>query len=122
MRYTRIFNTPDGASHLDEVEVPTSATVAAENVPPLLVSAPVPATSVVFLEHMPGAERAWDPHCAPRRQLVIILSGRMRVETSDGSSRELGAGDVTLAEDTEGVGHRTIPLTDDFRFVVIPLA
>ncbi|HEX2500638.1 MAG TPA: hypothetical protein VHO73_04215 [Methylomirabilota bacterium] len=58
---------------------------------------------------------------APRRQLVIPLCGRFRVEASDGSSREFGPGDVVLSEDTVGTGHRTVPLTGDFRFVTIPL-
>lgn len=118
----RIFNTPDGESHLDEIEIPMSESAVAKNVPPLLVSAPEPATSILFLGHTPGAERPWGAHPAPKRQYVIVLVGRLRIDASDGSSREIGPGDVVLAEDTEGVGHRTTPLTDDFRLMVAPLA
>jgi hypothetical protein len=93
----------------------------AGNVPRMRRSSSIPVTSVRFVEHLPGAEQPWEAHRAPRRQLVIPLRGRFRVEASDGSSREFGPGDVVLAEDTVGAGHRTVPLTGDFRFVTIPL-
>ncbi len=36
----------------------------AKDVPPMLISSPVPATALVFVEHMAGAERNWEPHPA----------------------------------------------------------
>ena len=62
----------------------------------------------------------WERHVAPRRQWVILLRGRIAVEVSDGERREFGPGSIVLAEDTEGRGHISTPLTDDVMFVMIP--
>lgn len=122
MRYTRIFSTPDGGSRLEDVDVAMAEVVPGKNLPPMLLSTPARVTDIAFVAHTPGAERAWGAHPAPRSQFVILLAGRLRVETTDGATRDFGPGDVVLADDTEGQGHRTIPLTDDFCFAVIPLA
>ena len=50
---------------------------------------------------MPG----W--HNAPRRQFVITLTGRSEIGVGDGSSQQLGPGDMMLAEDLTGQGHTT---------------
>jgi hypothetical protein len=41
-------------------------------------------------------------------------------EVSDGERREFGPGTILLAEDTEGEGHVSTPLTEDLVFVMIP--
>lgn len=53
----------------------------------------------------PGWHGDWHP--APRRELVIYLSGEGEIEASDGEVRELTPGTVLLAEDTRGKGHIT---------------
>ena len=55
-------------------------------------------------ESPPGSALAW--HEAPCRQYVITLTGILRFTTRDGSSFRLGPGDVLLADDTAGGGHR----------------
>ena len=49
-------------------------------------------------------------HTAPRRQRVIPPSVRLQVECGDATMRELGPGDVFLADERSGQGHisRTI--------------
>lgn len=59
-----------------------------------------------------AAGSALDWHDAPCRQYVITLTGTLRFTTRDGSSFVLGPGDVLLAEDTAGGGHRWA-LVDD---------
>ena len=49
---------------------------------------------------------------APRRQLVIILSGELEIETSDGNKRHFRPGDMFLADDTTGSGHISRCLSD----------
>jgi hypothetical protein len=44
-------------------------------------------------------------HNAPRRQLVIQLTGTGELICGDGSSRVVGPGDVVLADDRAGQGH-----------------
>jgi uncharacterized cupin superfamily protein len=53
---------------------------------------------------------------------VVVLSGRAAITTSDGVRREVGPGDVILAEDTTGQGHVSTPLTRDLRVAMIPAA
>ncbi len=57
-----------------------------------------------------AAGQATGPGAA--RQLVVVLSGEMEVETSDGEKRRFGRGDMLLADDTSGSGHITRALTE----------
>jgi hypothetical protein len=84
VRYTKVVSTHDGGSAL-----------AAKGVPSLLLSAPVPVTSLAFLQQADGVG-GWPLHPAPRRQFTIVLSGRAAIQTSDGVRREFGPGDVVL--------------------------
>lgn len=68
------------------------------------------ATSVSFQETKSGGVFAW--HTAPARQFVITLSGTLDFETRSGEHFILHPGDILLAEDTAGGGHRW-KLTDD---------
>lgn len=89
----------DGESHvkLDEVDLdPPRA--------PNARSAVQRATTVSFEESAPGSSLSW--HNAPERQYVITLSGTLEFETRLGERFTLGPGDVLLAEDTTGGGHR----------------
>ena len=64
-----------------------------------------------------------DWHCAPQRQLVILLDGKVEVLVSDGEKRTFETGDIILAEDTHGKGHLTTVLTEGVRkSLFIPLA
>ena len=62
------------------------------------------ATHVTLEETAGGGSLAW--HTAPVRQLVVTLSGTMIFTTRDGEQFTLRPGDVLLAEDTAGTGHR----------------
>ena len=46
-------------------------------------------------------------HNAPRRQYVINLDAAVVIEVGDGTKRVLGQGEILLAEDTTGRGHRS---------------
>ncbi|MDD7942357.1 hypothetical protein PHK61_28475 [Actinomycetospora lutea] len=76
----------------------------------------------VHAEESPaGSALAW--HDAPCRQYVVTLSGTLRFTTRDGDTFVLRPGDVLLAEDTAGGGHRW-ELIDDrpWRRVYVELA
>jgi hypothetical protein len=64
-----------------------------------------PATGVVFRETRPDYDYDW--HNAPRRQYVITLTGWAEIEIGDGTTRRFGPGDILLAEDVTGRGHRS---------------
>ncbi len=50
-----------------------------------------------------------DWHRAPRRRWVITLSGTVDIGTGDGTTMTFGPGDVFLAEDVTGQGHKATP-------------
>jgi hypothetical protein len=93
-----VFTGPDGRSHFEDVEVEL-----ADHGPAGLISERWPATGVQFREV--SGDYALDFHRAPRRQLVVNLTGSVELEVGDGTVRRLGPGTILLAEDTTGEGH-----------------
>lgn len=118
--YTRIESTADGASRFTVGEVELSGRVVAAGVPAMLVGALPSAAGVTFLRS-DGFDSA--PHPAPARQWVIMLHGVIEVTTTDGEARRFGPGDLLLAADTEGEGHRTQAVgVPPFEALFIPAA
>ena len=99
IRLVRLFTGPDGQSHFEDGPAPLAA---AEPVSAL--SAPSPATAIYFEETIAGAALDW--HNDPRRRYVITLAGTVEFETRLGRTFVIGPGDVLLAEDETGGGHR----------------
>jgi hypothetical protein len=62
------------------------------------------AASISFRETQLEDALAW--HAAPTHQLVLTLGGTLEFETRDGQTFIIRPGDVLLAEDTTGSGHR----------------
>jgi hypothetical protein len=104
----RIFTGSDGESHFEDLEIPLSNASAAG-----LLSELGKASGIVFRET--GLDYNYDWHRAPRRQYVINLSGGVEIEIGDGSKRRLGPGEVLLAEDTTGRGHRSVAIGNEPR-------
>jgi len=86
----KLFTGPDDASHVLE------GTVAQND--------PSEAASVYFKESPPHSSLDW--HDAPERQYVITLSGTLDFTTRDGEKFVLRPGDVLLAADNAGTGHK----------------
>jgi hypothetical protein len=97
---TRIYTGEDGESHFEDVEVPLidRGGIGA-------ISALQGATGVVF--RTTQGDYDFDFHCAPRRQYVVNLDAAVEIEIGDGTKRVLGPGEILLAEDTTGRGHRS---------------
>jgi mannose-6-phosphate isomerase-like protein (cupin superfamily) len=69
-----------------------------------LVSATMSVSHATVEETAGGGALAW--HTAPRRQLVVTLSGTLIFITRDGERFTLRPGEVLFAEDTAGSGHQ----------------
>lgn len=99
IRLIRLFTGDDGQSHFAVGEIgwqrlqSINASTSGE-----------PARTVTFEETAAGASLGW--HNAPCRQYVITLTGRLEFETGAGERQVIEPGDVLLAEDTTGAGHR----------------
>jgi hypothetical protein len=120
IRCARLFTDADGESRFDEVEVSLVLSDFAPPAPPMDLSALVPASQFVFLQVPPG----WigDMHPSPRRQMGVVLNGRMEVTGAAGEQRVFGPGGFFLMEDTTGVGHSTRVVGDeDLRMAITAL-
>src|SRR5437660_9713999 len=95
----------DGGSQFVELDMPidNASTDAYGNT--VRRSAILPAQSTMVTEMPEGFYQ--DLHPASRRQLLIVLSGTLEVETSDGKKHRSGSGEVFLADDVGSRGHRT---------------
>lgn len=100
MKITRIYASEDGESHFEDIDIPLKD---AGDIGRLSDRTPV--KSIIFREN--DATYDYDWHHAPQRQYVIMLDGEIEIETSDGEKRTFNGGDIILAEDITGRGHRT---------------
>lgn len=100
VKVTRLYTGPDGESHFEDMELALTDSGAIGR-----LSALVPATGVIFRET--GSDYDYDWHTAPQRQFVVMLEGEVEIEIGDGTRRRFGPGDILLAEDTTGRGHRS---------------
>ncbi|HMA04823.1 MAG TPA: cupin domain-containing protein [Methanomicrobiales archaeon] len=118
--YHRIYADALGGSHLDVVTVKQSLAQAAPPAAPFYVSEDKPASKYRFYSFEPG----WigELHPAPTRQFLALMSGAVEVETTDGTVRRFGPGDLVLLEDTSGRGHVTRNIGDGYAmFLVVPV-
>jgi hypothetical protein len=120
MRYLRVYASDNGDSRFEDVELKGILTHIVDGVPPLLVSGPFGCREIKFVEAARDASDG-QVHVAPCKQWVIVLSGRFAITVSDGDRREIGPGEVVLAEDTTGKGHLTTSLSGDIRVAMIPI-
>lgn len=86
MKCLRISATPDGESHFDEVELPTTKRSVHPDAVPFDVTASYPASRVRFTHIPAGMREVW--HKVPEAVLTVRLDGS--VETSDGGAPRSG--------------------------------
>jgi hypothetical protein len=113
MLITRVYTGDDDRSHFEDLVIAERETAHG------WLTDQVPATGVIFRRTPPGG--TLDFHRAPRRQLVITLSGAVEIDCGDGSVRRLGPGDVLLADDITGQGHISREVESPRRSVFVPL-
>ena len=86
----RLYTGPDGHSH-----VVSGSIINHEK---------VKTGSIHFEESAPHAFFDW--HCAPTTQFVITLSGKLEFVTQGGERFIINPGDILIAMDTTGSGHK----------------
>lgn len=99
IRCVRLYNAEDGNSHFEEglIDLPHSERGD-------VLSNVFDVKSISFRETEAGGQFEW--HDAPTRQFVITLSGILEFEMKGGAKVRINPGDILLAEDTAGSGHR----------------
>lgn len=101
----RIWATEDGESHLEELDLTFKESDFIASDPPMLLTAPAPASGYFVARVSPGLELDW--HTPPVRELAIYLSGEGEIEASDGTVRSLEPGTILFVDYTTGKGHKT---------------
>jgi quercetin dioxygenase-like cupin family protein len=110
MKVVRVYTGADNQTHFEDLDLEAFATLA-----------PKVGEGPIRLNRGP-AKSSSDFHNAPRRQYVVIMAGTMEIEIGDGSKRQLGPGDVLVAEDLTGKGHIMRGVGEDPRITLaVPL-
>lgn len=99
IRCVRLFSGPDGNSHFEDgfIDMPLSQRGD-------ILSGVTDVKTVSFRETGIGGEFEW--HNDPTPQYVITLSGVLEFEMKGGEKFTINPGDILLATDTTGTGHR----------------
>ena len=118
--HARIYTGPEGETHFSDHELPFELVDFAPPAPPISVTGSLAVNGMAVISSPAGWEGDWHP--TPRRQLIVVLTGKLETEVSDGEVRVFRPGDVILVEDTSGKGHISRILGNERGYmVVVPL-
>jgi quercetin dioxygenase-like cupin family protein len=118
MRIIRFVTTSDGGSRFEDLNIPFPQPYVDEFGNTYHLTRAFAASGVIVdLPH--GLNQDW--HVAPSRQIVVVLCGRLEVETTDGQVRRWGPGDMFMADDPKGKGHRTRVIEGPAKLVFLRL-
>ena len=99
IRCVRMWTGEDGNSLFEEGSIDL-----AEGMRGDAVGEPIPAMEISFQETMSGGSYEWHQDPVPR--FVITLSGTLEFETKSGATFVIRPGDILLAQDNSGSGHK----------------
>ena len=106
IRCVRLWTGEDGNSHFEE------GTIAlAEGERGDFIGNPVEAKAISFQETRSGGSFEWHKDPVPR--YVITLSGTLEFETKSGATFTIHPGDILIAQDNSGTGHKWRLIGDD---------
>lgn len=111
MKFRRIYTDEQGETRIGVLDVPEHE---ARVGPPPNPAGQMTATEAVstFVVFSAPAGTEVPSHNAPQPYICIVLSGEGEVETSDGDTVRLRAGELIYCDDTSGKGHVTRSLSD----------
>ena len=105
MRVPTVSLDEDGGTYFRDTELPFEA---ADFTPPspdgYWITPTLGAKGISIMRTPAGYIDEWHP--APYHALTALMSGRLRVETSDGDHRIVEAGEIFINKDVKGRGHR----------------
>src|ERR1700735_267998 len=99
IRCVRLWTGADGDSHFEEGSIDLAKGARGD-----VLSEVVATAGLSFQETRSGGSFAWHQDPVPR--FVITLSGILEFETRGGETFVIRPGDILLAEDNTGTGHR----------------
>src|SRR3954452_16940884 len=116
MKIVRFAAVADGGSQFVEIDMPIDNASTDTWGHTSHRSTILPAQSAMMPE---GLYQDWHP--ASRRQLLVVLSGTLEIETSDGEKRRCSSGEVFLADDVGSRGHRSRTIGGPARVLFVHL-
>jgi hypothetical protein len=96
VKVTRFYTGPGERTHFEDLEIPVDERGRSQFFE----------TTTAMLRESDGTQHYLELHAAPRRQLIFCLAGVVEIESSDGTKRRFGPGDIYMADDLTGEGHR----------------
>jgi len=115
--YTRVYTDAKGESHFEDVKIPFKLADFAPPAPPISVTGAINTEAFVLISSPSGWFGNWHP--SPARQYIIMISGELKVEVSDGEIRRFEQGDIVLVEDTTGKGHISRVVSEKRAFCLV---
>jgi quercetin dioxygenase-like cupin family protein len=106
IRCVRMWTGEDGDSLFEEGSIELAAGARGDS-----VGKAIPVVELSFQETRSGGSFEWHQDPVPR--FVITLSGTLEFETKSGAKFTIRPGDVLLAQDNSGTGHKWRLIGDD---------
>jgi len=119
MKITQFVTTDSGGSCFEDIEIPVDIEREGAGGYILMSSEPFDSGAVAFVQLPADLDQDWHP--APTRQFVQLLSGTIEVTTTDLETRRFTAGEIAIAGDTTGQGHRTRVIEGPALVIFIPV-
>jgi hypothetical protein len=104
MKLVHLTSTADGASRFGEKEISVNAFSTPSGA--VLNRSDIFSIDGSMIMELPK-ELMLDWHTSPRPSFVVVLSGAIESETSDGAKQSWGPGEIFFTDDRDGRGHRT---------------
>ncbi|MFI5801090.1 hypothetical protein [Streptomyces sp. NPDC051677] len=114
----RVFTDEAGQSRFGEIRLPGGKRRSEVSTSVAWLSEKIPVHGLVWRRVEEEAPPTV-PHNAPRRQLILPLSGAVELEVSTGEVRTVHPGQMILVEDTTGAGHITRAADDSPRVTLM---
>lgn len=106
IRCVRLWTGKDGNSHFEEGTIALAEGERAD-----FIGKPVAAKAISFQETRSGGSFEWHQDPVPR--YVLTLTGTLEFETKSGATFVIHPGDILLAQDNSGSGHKWRLIGDD---------
>ncbi len=119
MRVTQFIAIDDGGSRFEEIDIALDDPRQGADGYTLMASATFSSSTVCFVELPADLDQDW--HQAPARQLVVLLSGSVEVTTTDNVVRRWNAGEIFIAGDVSGQGHKTRTIDGAATVIFVPI-
>ena len=117
LKYVKLYADKDGETHLKEEEFTLAHADYSPPAPPIWVGPRTRATGTTVVAFPVG----WygDFHPAPKPQWMMIMSGSLEVEVSDGEKQTYHAGTIAFLDDRGSKGHISRNVGDEVAIVMV---